>query len=73
MANFTDRELMISQVGGGIAAAICLIMGITGKLMISHNWGAPEYATCLRNSGWTLLIICFIWLGLASWLRFGKK
>jgi hypothetical protein len=73
MANFTDRELQISQIIGGATLIICLLFGIIGSFMLKHEMGLPaEYATCLKNTGWTMLFVAAIWTGLASWLKFSK-
>jgi len=73
MANFTDRELQISQIIGGAMLILSLLMGIIGAFQLKHAVGLPpEYATCLKNTGWTMLLVSAIWTGLASWLKFSK-
>ena len=87
MPEFSDRELFIAQIAGVVAAIISIIMGITGSIMLANdtieglageilpanNGGVPEYDLCLRNTGWTLLLVSLIWLGLASWHRHLRK
>lgn len=69
MPEFSDRELFNAQIAGGIAAVISLMMGVTGKIMLANKSGVPEYDLCLKNSGWTLLLVSIIWIALASWHR----
>lgn len=73
MVEFSEHELKISQIGGAIALIVCLIMGASGAFMLKHNIGVPEYATCLKNSGWTLALVACIWIGLATWLLLKRK
>jgi uncharacterized membrane protein len=69
MPTFSDKELLKLQIIGGIAMTISFLMGVIGAFFLKHNIGAEEYDTCLRNSGWTLLMVAVLWTALASWHR----
>ena len=69
MASFSDKELFRAQIIGGIAVAITLLMAILGSTFLKNSVGAEEYDTCLKNSGWTLLMVAVLWTALASWKR----
>jgi len=74
MPTFTDRELLIAQIIGGATIAVCLIMGITGSMFLKFEAGPPpEYAICLRNTGWAILLVACVWSALASWRRIMKQ
>lgn len=72
MPAFSDRELKHAQIGGAGATVVSLFMGILGAIFLKHGVGLPEYVTCLRNSGWTLLLLSILWFALASWRRMAK-
>ena len=72
MPAFTDRELLIAQIIGGVIFVVSLITGITGKLCLKTEVGLPEYMTCLENTSWTLLILAMVWTALATWRRLAK-
>ncbi|MBT3193914.1 MAG: hypothetical protein HN341_15325 [Verrucomicrobia bacterium] len=69
MPSFTDRELCRAQIMGGIVLGLSLLMGITGAACLEFEFGAPEYITCLRNMGWSMLILSCLWTSLATWKR----
>ena len=73
MPTFTDRELLIAQITGGATIALGLIMGIAGSMFLKFEAGPPpEYAICLKNTGWTMLLVACVWSSLASWRRIMK-
>jgi hypothetical protein len=73
MPTFTDRDLRVTQIIGGATIVVCLIMGITGLFFLKHEIGPPpEHAICLKNTGWTMLLVACIWTGLATWRRITK-
>lgn len=69
MPSFTNRELLRAQILGGILVGVSLIMGMAGAACLQFKIGLPEYITCLRNMGWSLLIVSCLWTGLATWKR----
>jgi len=69
MSTFTDRELLTAQILGGSILALSLMMGLTGTICLKQGLGAPEYITCLRNTGWTLALLGGLWTALATWRR----
>jgi hypothetical protein len=69
MQTFTERELITAQIVGAAVAVLGLLMGSVGAFCLKHGFGTPEYITCLRNSGWTLLLLAAAWITLASWRR----
>lgn len=73
MPKFTDRELFIAQIIGGITVVITLITGTIGNICLKTETGVPEYMICLKNSSWTLMIVAFLWIGLATWRRVMKS
>ena len=72
MPTFTDRELVRAQILGGGFLALSLIVGITGAACLQFEVGLPEYITCLRNTGWSLLVLSSLWIALATWKRLTK-
>ena len=69
MPTFSDRELFISQIVGGSALAVSLVMGATGATCLKFGFGLPEYMTGLENTGWTLALLGSLWTALATWRR----
>ncbi len=72
MPTFSDREMMTAQILGGAFAAGGLLMGLAGKICLKQGIGAPEYITCLRNTGWTLLLLGLIWAALSTWRKLSR-
>ena len=72
MPNFTDKELTVHQIIGGCALILGMTMGLIGSLMLKRGDGLPEYMTCLKNTGWTTMIVSFVWSALASWFKYMK-
>jgi hypothetical protein len=67
MSIFSNPTVTKAQIGGACGIVISLILGILGVLFLKYNVGLPEYMICLRNTGWSLLIIGIVWTGLATW------
>jgi hypothetical protein len=72
MPTFTDRELVRAQILGGGFLALSLLMGITAAACLQLEVGLPEYIICLRNTGWSLLVLSSLWIALATWKRLAQ-
>ena len=67
MLTIANQKITTAQLLGGCLIILSLIMGVLGAFCLKKEIALPEYMTCLRNTGWSLLIISSVWTGLAFW------
>lgn len=69
MSPFTPKEIFRALCIGVAFFFIGVLMAAAGALCLGRGIGTPEYITCLRNTGWTLIALSVLWTSLAAFRK----
>lgn len=69
MSPFTPKEILRALCIGIGGLLLGIIMTATGAICLGNEVGTPEYITCLRNTGWTIIALSVLWTALAAFRK----